>query len=110
VEAGEEDHWWERYLVTPELSEERREAMHRAITSYLPGVEKAGLNADYAGIRPKLVGPVGGFHDFVVRADGGEAFGGGSAARMISLFGMYEIFILPSSLSSLQFAGSHDKY
>lgn len=87
AERGEEDRWWESALVTPELSEERREVMHRAIVAYLSGVEREGLNADYTGIRPKLVGPDGGFQDFVVKAHGGDVFGGGSAGRMISLFG-----------------------
>jgi L-2-hydroxyglutarate oxidase LhgO len=37
-----------------------------AVGRYLPGLEAASLSPDYAGIRPKLVGPGGGFADFVV--------------------------------------------
>ncbi|CED85290.1 Predicted FAD-dependent oxidoreductase [Phaffia rhodozyma] len=57
---GENGEWkedmdfWEKQLGP---SEERKELMFRAISSYLPNVEYSGLKPDYAGIRPNIVGP-----------------------------------------------------
>lgn len=45
------------------------ESVVRAINQYLPAVKAEHLRLDYAGIRPKLQPPGGGFHDFVVRQD-----------------------------------------
>ena len=59
---GEEDalgythDFWERQLA-PDATEAWFDAMHAAIRAYLPGVSRAGLAPDYAGLRPKLVGP-----------------------------------------------------
>ncbi|CAO1630206.1 unnamed protein product [Parajaminaea phylloscopi] len=57
--------FWTR-LLAPVSTEERLRSMHRSITTYLPGVELEGLTPDYAGIRPKLVPPGGGFMDFTL--------------------------------------------
>ncbi|KAF9517277.1 hypothetical protein BS47DRAFT_1340032 [Hydnum rufescens UP504] len=80
AEAGEEGRW-ERW-VEPRMTEERLDAMYESITTYLAGVEKARLRPDYVGIRPKLVGPKGGFQDFVIRVDRE------GAGRMVSLLGI----------------------
>jgi D-amino-acid oxidase len=37
-----------------------------AVARYLPAIRPGHLTPDYAGIRPKLVGPGGGFADFVI--------------------------------------------
>ncbi|KIS67195.1 uncharacterized protein UMAG_05061 [Mycosarcoma maydis] len=46
--------FWKRSLV---VDEARIESMYTSITEYLPNIDKAGLTPDYAGIRPKLIGP-----------------------------------------------------
>ncbi|KAJ7185329.1 NAD dehydrogenase [Mycena filopes] len=63
---GEGPDFWTKHLVP---DDSRLEEMHRAVTKYLPEVTFEGLQLDYVGIRPKLVGPQGGFHDFVFRKD-----------------------------------------
>lgn len=87
----------------------RLRLMHEAITQYLPDVTLEGLQPDYSGIRPKLVGPNGGFQDFVIRKDYPESFGtsqrGGRSRRcrgspMISLLGIES----PGLTSSLALA------
>jgi 2-hydroxyglutarate dehydrogenase len=85
---GTEDHWWEMYYTPHELTGEAREKMYKAIAQYLPGIDPGGLHEDYVGIRPKLVGPGGGFRDFEVRINRAAEFGGGEGC-MISLLGVY---------------------
>ena len=63
--------FWQSALVP---DESRLRTMHEAITEYLPNITFDGLAPDYCGIRPKLVGPDGGFQDFVVRVDHPENF------------------------------------
>uniref|UniRef100_V5F1E2 L-2-hydroxyglutarate dehydrogenase, mitochondrial n=1 Tax=Kalmanozyma brasiliensis (strain GHG001) TaxID=1365824 RepID=V5F1E2_KALBG len=46
--------FWKRALV---VDDSRIETMYDSITEYLPNIDKAGLAPDYAGIRPKLIGP-----------------------------------------------------
>ena len=100
---GEVEDYWRQHLV-PDDSPEKMQEMHRAITSYLPGVELEGLSADYVGIRPKLIPPGGGFQDFVLRTDYPVTFLGGDAdsqrAPMISLLGIES----PGLTSSLAIA------
>ncbi|PWN28551.1 DAO-domain-containing protein [Jaminaea rosea] len=57
--------FWAKQLA-PVTSEDRLKAMHASITSFLPDVKLEGLSPDYAGIRPKLVPPGGGFMDFTL--------------------------------------------
>lgn len=61
----EHDDFWAAQLA-PDASEAWLSEMHRAIQAYLPGVDRAGLCEDYAGIRPKLGGPDAPFIDFGV--------------------------------------------
>jgi 2-hydroxyglutarate dehydrogenase len=63
--------FWTRYLNP---NESRLPMMHEAITEYLESIKLDGLQPDYCGIRPKLVGPEGGFQDFVFRTDHPENF------------------------------------
>lgn len=81
--------FWMQYLAP---DESRIQDMHEAISRYLPGVELDGLKADYAGIRPKLVPPGGGFQDFVLRKDYDRSFLPNfrrrSGSPMISLMGI----------------------
>ncbi|SJX65124.1 uncharacterized protein SRS1_15945 [Sporisorium reilianum f. sp. reilianum] len=46
--------FWKRALV---VDDARIESMYASITEYLPNIDKHGLAPDYAGIRPKLIGP-----------------------------------------------------
>ncbi|KDR83478.1 hypothetical protein GALMADRAFT_55409 [Galerina marginata CBS 339.88] len=58
--------FWTKKLIP---DESRLPDMHKAVTSYLPGVTFDGLQSDYVGIRPKLIPPGGGFQDFLFRMD-----------------------------------------
>jgi 2-hydroxyglutarate dehydrogenase len=91
--------FWESYL-TP--NESRMREMHKAVTSYLPGVTLEGLQPDYVGIRPKLVPPQAAFQDFVFRSDYSTQVLGkaGRAGIMISLLGIES----PGLTSSLAIA------
>jgi len=79
--------FWEKHLVP---DESRLTELHKAATDYLPAVLLQGMQPDYVGIRPKLVGPQDGFKDFVIRTDYLSDFGSGSERRgpMISLLGI----------------------
>ncbi len=57
------------------------ERFAQAISQYLPGIRAEDLSPDYAGVRPKLVGPGGGFMDFVIATPP-------SQPRMIHLIGI----------------------
>lgn len=48
------------------VDESRAERFARAVARYLPAIRPEHLTPDYSGIRPKLVGPGGGFADFVI--------------------------------------------
>ncbi|CAL1700504.1 unnamed protein product [Somion occarium] len=96
--------FWEKHLIPDET---RLRLMHEAVTEYLPNVTFEGLQPDYCGIRPKLVGPQGGFQDFVFRKDYPHSFTGavtGSSTNrtnpMISLMGIES----PGLTSSLAIA------
>lgn len=79
--------FWVKHLVADENSA-RLAAMHHAIATYLPHIALEGLKPDYVGIRPKLVGPRGGFQDFNIRLDFTENFGGNRGSPMITLLGI----------------------
>ena len=49
------------------VDESRAERFAEAVARYLPAIRPEHLTPDYSGIRPKLVGPAGGFADFVIR-------------------------------------------
>jgi len=99
INGTEDDiEYWTRKL-TPD--ETRLPDMHQAVTTYLPEVTLEGLQADYVGIRPKLIPPGGGFQDFLFRTD----FPSEDARRngknpMISLLGIES----PGLTSSLAIA------
>jgi L-2-hydroxyglutarate oxidase LhgO len=48
------------------VDESRAERFAEAVARYLPAIRPEHLTPDYSGIRPKLVGPGGGFADFVI--------------------------------------------
>ena len=48
------------------VDESRAGRFAEAISRYLPAIRPEHLTPDYSGIRPKLVGPAGGFADFVI--------------------------------------------
>lgn len=69
----------EDYTVNPD----RVDAFSEGIAKWWPGLNPSRLQPAYAGIRPKLAGPGGGFPDF--RIDGPEHHG---IAGLIHLFGI----------------------
>jgi L-2-hydroxyglutarate oxidase LhgO len=67
IKNNEDDiDFWTKRLVPDKT---RLPEMHKAVTSYLPGISFEGLQAGYCGIRPKLIPPGGGFQDFLFRTD-----------------------------------------
>ncbi|MGB8331006.1 MAG: NAD(P)/FAD-dependent oxidoreductase [Polyangiales bacterium] len=48
------------------VDESQAERFAHAVGRYLPAIRPEHLTPDYCGIRPKLVGPGGGFADFVI--------------------------------------------
>lgn len=48
------------------VDDSRAERFADAVGRYLPGIRPEHLTPDYSGVRPKLVGPEGGFADFVI--------------------------------------------
>ncbi|KAI0650669.1 NAD dehydrogenase [Trametes meyenii] len=86
--------FWQSRLVP---DDSRLQLMHEAVKEYLPGVVKGGLQPDYCGVRPKLVGPGAGFQDFVFRRNKANGQGEG---LMISLLGIES----PGLTSSLAIA------
>jgi len=48
------------------VDESRARRFAEAVARYLPAIRPEHLTPDYSGIRPKLVGPAGGFADFVI--------------------------------------------
>jgi L-2-hydroxyglutarate oxidase LhgO len=48
------------------VDESGAERFATAVARYLPAIRPEHLTPDYSGIRPKLVGPEGGFADFVI--------------------------------------------
>jgi L-2-hydroxyglutarate oxidase LhgO len=57
-----------RFVDTIEYSVEESDAdrFAAAVATYLPGIRAEHLTPDYSGVRPKLVGPEGGFADFIL--------------------------------------------
>ncbi|KAI0677476.1 NAD dehydrogenase [Trametes maxima] len=90
----EDPDFWQKHLVP---DDSRLQLMHEAVKEYLPGVALDGLQPDYCGVRPKLVGPGAGFQDFVFRRDKANGQGEG---WMISLLGIES----PGLTSSLAIA------
>ncbi|KAJ6539012.1 NAD dehydrogenase [Mycena capillaripes] len=82
---GEGPDFWTRHLVA---DDSRLEEMHRAVSRYLPGVKLEGFQPDYVGIRPKIVGPQGGFQDFVFRTDFPDIDRESQDRPLISLLGI----------------------
>ncbi|KZP15152.1 pyridine nucleotide disulfide oxidoreductase-like protein [Athelia psychrophila] len=86
--------FWQSHLAPSEV---RLKEMQEAIQDYLPSVKLDGLAPDYVGVRPKLVGPNGGFQDFVIRKD---FSGEGTRGPMVNLLGIES----PGLTSSLAIA------
>ena len=82
----------EDYTVNPE----RVHRFVEGIRAWWPGMDAGRLQPAYAGIRPKLTGPEGGFFDF--RIDGPQQHG---LAGLVNLFGIES----PGLTSSLAIAG-----
>ncbi|KAJ7781597.1 FAD dependent oxidoreductase [Mycena metata] len=99
ISPGDEEDpdFWKKHLVP---DDSRVEEMHSSVTRYLPQVTLAGLQPDYVGIRPKLVGPEGGFQDFVFRTDYPDTDKESESRPLISLLGIES----PGLTSSLAIA------
>ncbi|KAJ7688400.1 FAD dependent oxidoreductase [Mycena rosella] len=82
---GQDPDFWKAHLVP---DDSMLEAMHHAVSRYLPEVRLEGLQPDYVGIRPKLVGPQGGFQDFVFRTDYPDTDRESQHSPLISLLGI----------------------
>ncbi len=78
---GPDVEWIEKEDYTVEPS--RQEGFARGIRQWWPGLDPTRLQPAYAGIRPKLIGPDGGFADF--RIDGPETHG---MPGLVNLFGI----------------------
>lgn len=78
---GPDVEWIDRedYTVDPD----RLEIFAKGIRQWWPGLDPSRLQPAYAGIRPKLTGPDGGFVDF--RIDGPQDHG---VPGMVNLFGI----------------------
>lgn len=74
--------FWQNHLAPSDL---QLKEMHQAVLDYLPGVQLDGMRPDYVGVRPKLVGPDGGFQDFVFRT---EFSGHNRKGAMVNLMGI----------------------
>ncbi|WP_417566600.1 NAD(P)/FAD-dependent oxidoreductase [Marinobacter sp.] len=81
VRFGPDVEWidQEDYTVNPD----RLETFANGIRQWWPALDPSRLQPAYAGIRPKLAGPDGGFADF--RIDGPEAHG---VPGLVNLFGI----------------------
>ncbi|KAF8318963.1 FAD dependent oxidoreductase [Clavulina sp. PMI_390] len=101
---NEEGQWWVKYYEPRVLEKDTRGVMHDAISRYLDRIDPEGLREDYVGMRPKLVGPGGGFQDFDVRVHSAAQFRGGGKGQMISLMGI-ESPGLTSSLALGEYVG-----
>ncbi|KAJ7237227.1 NAD dehydrogenase [Mycena haematopus] len=85
-EGGDSDpDFWTTHLVP---DDSRLIEMYRAVSRYLPGVTLEGFQPDYVGVRPKLVGPQGGFQDFVFRTDYPDTDRESQHSPLISLLGI----------------------
>ncbi|KAJ7499258.1 NAD dehydrogenase [Mycena latifolia] len=82
---GQDADFWSSHLVP---NDSRLDEMHRAVSRYLPQVRREGFQPDYVGIRPKLVGPQGGFQDFVFRTDYPDTDRESQDSPLISLLGI----------------------
>ena len=81
IRFGPDVEWIEREDYSVQL--ERKAAFVDAIRQWWPGLNPEKLQPAYAGIRPKLAGPDGGFCDF--RIDGPSQHG---VAGLVNLFGI----------------------
>ncbi|THH33599.1 hypothetical protein EUX98_g575 [Antrodiella citrinella] len=104
-EPNADPNFWQHHLVP---DDSRLDEMNNAIGEYLHGVTLDCLQPDYCGIRPKQVGPGGGFQDFTFRVDQPWAMPGmsvsstprGKGGPMITLLGIES----PGLTSSLAIA------
>jgi len=90
---GPDVRWIDR--IDYSFDDGRRDAFVAAIRAYYPGLDPERLVSGYTGIRPKLVGPGGGFADF--RIDGPAETG---ATGLACLYGIES----PGLTSSLAIA------
>jgi len=78
------------------VAEDRKEAFHRAISKYLPGLARDALQPDMSGIRPKIQGPGDPPCDFIISEETALGFPG-----LINLTGIES----PGLTASLAIAG-----
>jgi L-2-hydroxyglutarate oxidase LhgO len=102
---GPDVQWVDHIDYTVDSS--RIDHFHRSIRQYWPGIDKASLQPNYAGIRPKIAGPDDATTDFVIEGPKQHGIKG-----LVNLFGIespgltaslaiaqYVTTLLPSSRS-----------
>lgn len=94
VRFGPDVEWVDR-ADDLEVDPARAETFYAAIRNYWPGLPDGALTPDYAGIRPKIVGPGHAAADFVI--EGPKSHG---VANMVNLLGLES----PGLTSSLAIA------
>lgn len=78
------------------VDQTRGDAFYKAIRTYWPGLPDGALGSDYAGVRPKLLGPEGGSPDFVLHTPEDSGIEG-----LFTLYGIES----PGLTASLALAG-----
>ncbi|MEX0618844.1 MAG: NAD(P)/FAD-dependent oxidoreductase [Pseudohongiellaceae bacterium] len=74
-----------RYILCPDYMVDEKKATHfsTAVSRYFPSIRSSDLQPAYAGVRPRLTGPAGGFADFVIQTETDHGLPG-----LIQLFGI----------------------
>lgn len=83
IRFGPDLEWVDHVNYHVTATEERIAMATKEVAQYFPGVMEGELHGSYCGIRPKIVGPGGGFQDFVVREESAAGF-----PRWVNLVGI----------------------
>ncbi|QBY06088.1 NAD(P)/FAD-dependent oxidoreductase [Thalassotalea sp. HSM 43] len=93
VRFGPDVEWVDH--INYDVSEDRKAMFIEQIQRYYPALDPSKLHADFAGIRPKIVGPDTGTTDFMIQSETEHGFAG-----LVNLFGIES----PGLTSSLAIA------
>eukprot|EP01127_Copromyxa_protea_P022553 TRINITY_DN814_c0_g1_i1.p1 TRINITY_DN814_c0_g1~~TRINITY_DN814_c0_g1_i1.p1 ORF type:complete len:175 (+),score=26.20 TRINITY_DN814_c0_g1_i1:686-1210(+) len=89
------------YSFSEVISEEIKDKFVTAIQRYLPGVHRDKLSPAYTGIRPKLVGSMNAFQDFVVQEESERGYPGAVNLLGIESPGLTSSLALAEEVSNL---------
>ena len=78
---GPDIQWVDQIDYSVDLASEK--FFYQSIRQYYPALKEDSLQPDYAGIRPRLSGPGGGFNDFLIQTPSDHGSG-----NIINLFGI----------------------